>query len=320
MKILFIGNTRLGDAILSTSLLNYFNNDSTEITVVCSPLSKEIYDSFSSVKKLIVVTKKKRGRHWLDVYFTLEGRVWDLVIDLRNTIISRIVRKKKVIRYKVHSSEEHRVEALCKLANIIKPISPRIPINYEAEEKASFLRKEYNLKGSIIAIAPVTNWKRKNWPVEKFALLINKLVDDAIHRKVNINSFIVLGSIEENKDCERLIKKVNTKNIFNLSGKVNLITLLALLKKCTLFVGNDSGLMHLAAAAEINTLGLFGPSKDINYSPWGEKSFFLRTKKSYEELVCSKGYNRFDNSTLMDSLEVDNVYKKCISLLKKKAN
>ena len=59
MKILFIGNSRLGDAILSTPILNHYNLKKNKITVVCSPLSKEIYSSFLSVEKIIVLKKKK---------------------------------------------------------------------------------------------------------------------------------------------------------------------------------------------------------------------------------------------------------------------
>ena len=49
MKVLFIGNTRLGDAILSTPVLKYYNKKNNDITVICSSLSKSIYSSFSSV-------------------------------------------------------------------------------------------------------------------------------------------------------------------------------------------------------------------------------------------------------------------------------
>ena len=100
MKILFIGNTRLGDAILSTPILSNLNKKKNNITVICSPLSKEIYSSFSSVRKIIALKKKKRGLHWVEAYYLLEKVRWNLVIDLRNSLLSRLIRKKKVIRYK----------------------------------------------------------------------------------------------------------------------------------------------------------------------------------------------------------------------------
>ena len=93
MKILFIGNTRLGDAILSTSILNYYSGSNLSITVVCSPLTENIYKNFPNVKDIIAVNKKKRNALVRNL-FLLERVCWDLVIDLRNSILSRLIRKK----------------------------------------------------------------------------------------------------------------------------------------------------------------------------------------------------------------------------------
>ena len=171
MRILFIGNTRLGDAILSTCKLNYYVGKSIEITLVCSPLSENVYKNFPAVKNIIAVDKKKRGKHWLEVYLALERVHWDLVIDLRNTIISRIVRKKNVLRLSKINNNEHRVQSLCKLLCLDKIISPKIPINKNSMKQALELLSINNLNTPILAVAPVTNWKRKNWPIDNFALL-----------------------------------------------------------------------------------------------------------------------------------------------------
>ena len=73
--------------------------------------------------------------------------------------------------------------------------------------------------------------------------------------------------------------------------------------------------MHLSAAANINTLGLFGPSKEINYRPWGDKSYFVRTESDYEDLVNVQGYNRHHSSSLMKTLTVEKVLRKCSEIL-----
>ena len=57
MKILFIGNTRLGDAILSTCILQLFNKNKNCITVVCGPVSAEIYYGYENVKNIISIRK-----------------------------------------------------------------------------------------------------------------------------------------------------------------------------------------------------------------------------------------------------------------------
>ena len=77
------------------------------------------------------------------------------------------------------------------------------------------------------------------------------------------------------------------------------------LRRCAFYVGNDSGLMHLAAAAGIPTLGLFGPSREELYGPWGEHSAVVRTAVPYEDLVGGPDYDHRTTGSLMDSLTVD---------------
>ncbi len=311
MKILFIGNTRLGDAVLSTCILNHFENKDVEITVICSPLSREIYQNFSVVKNIITLIKKKRGKHWIEAYKALDNQVWDLVIDLRNTIISRIIRKKKVLRFKTNN-KEHRVVSMCKLLKLDYIISPKLPVTEVLHKNSLFFFKKNNLDNPVLAIAPITNWHRKNWPVNNYAKLVNKLIEN----KINIKSVIILGSENERKGCEVLKQKIILKNVVNLAGKLKISEIYGILKNCKIFIGNDSGLMHLAAASGINTLGLFGPSKEEHYCPWGKKAYFLRTTKTYKELVLTKDYNRHDTGNLMSSLSVGKVYKKCLKIIK----
>ena len=61
------------------------------------------------------------------------------------------------------------------------------------------------------------------------------------------------------KKMQKLIKHKSI-NLLDLVGKIDLIEMYYLMQKSNLFIGNDSGLMHLAALAEVPTVGLFGPS------------------------------------------------------------
>ena len=65
--------------------------------------------------------------------------------------------------------------------------------------------------------------------------------------------------------------------------------------------------MHIAAASGIATLGLFGPSREEHYAPWGPCSAVVRTKLNYGELVGGPGYDPLTTGSLMGSLTVDDV-------------
>ena len=63
----------------------------------------------------------------------------------------------------------------------------------------------------------------------------------------------------------------------------------ACFSRVRLYVGNDSGLMHLAAAAGAPTIGLFGPTADAIYAPWGPKAVTVRVPRSHEEIKAEEG-------------------------------
>jgi ADP-heptose:LPS heptosyltransferase len=70
----------------------------------------------------------------------------------------------------------------------------------------------------------------------------------------------------------------------DLVGQVDLLTAFACLKRARLFIGNDSGTMHLAAAAGAPTLGLFGPSDHRLYAPWGQATRVVRGPRTFEQI------------------------------------
>ena len=91
----------------------------------------------------------------------------------------------------------------------------------------------------------------------------------------------------------------------DLVGKVDLLTAAALLARTDLYIGNDSGLMHIAAVSGAPTLGLFGPSREAHYAPWGPRAEVVRTVRGYDELVGGPGYDHRTVGSLMESLSVD---------------
>ncbi len=91
----------------------------------------------------------------------------------------------------------------------------------------------------------------------------------------------------------------------------------ACLKRCALFVGNDSGLMHMAAAAGTPTLGLFGPTRDQHYAPWGPKGAAVRTEESVEALTGRPGFDHRARASLMGGLVVEAVERAALALLER---
>src|SRR5436309_616123 len=79
----------------------------------------------------------------------------------------------------------------------------------------------------------------------------------------------VLAAAHERAQAAPLLAAPAPGGVIDLVGRTDLLTAAAVLRRCSLFIGNDTGLTHIAAAAGIPTLALFGPSPVEQYAPWG---------------------------------------------------
>jgi ADP-heptose:LPS heptosyltransferase len=104
--------------------------------------------------------------------------------------------------------------------------------------------------------------------------------------------------------------------LLDLVGDLHLLAVYAVLTRCTLFVGNDSGLMHMAAAAGIPTVGLFGPSRDDHYAPWGPLGRVVRTDEPYATLFPPDLDPATVTESRMGSLPVSRAVEAAATLLR----
>ena len=279
MKILFISSNLIGDSILSTGLLSYLNenNNNVKITLVTGPTARQLFDNFPNIENIIVIKKIKFNFHWLILWLKLVGYKWDLIIDLRSSFLSYILFTKKRKIYLKNNESISQVEKLSNFMNSNNILMPKIYVNELDKNEAKLIMKDR----IAIAIAPGGNWPPKIWPAKNY----NKLIFELLNNYSNKNLiFLIVGSLGEEKQYfDKVVNNVSKEYIINIMGKSLTLTY-ACLSLCKLFIGNDSGLMHLSAASGINTIGLFGPTRDDWYRPYGKNCHVIRTKESFNEL------------------------------------
>jgi ADP-heptose:LPS heptosyltransferase len=137
-------------------------------------------------------------------------------------------------------------------------------------------------QGPILALGPAANWMGKTWPSERFALTAVALMDKG--QPFEDGRVLILGGPGDRRAAEPIRRALPRERWIDLTGEGDLLTAYACLKRARLFIGNDSGLMHLSAAAGTPTLGLFGPSDDRLYAPWGRYGRALRGPRGFAEL------------------------------------
>ena len=309
-KLLFIGNTRLGDAIMSTGLLNdlckYYE---AKATVVCGKVAAPVFDDCPIVDKVITIKKKNYSLHWINIWKEIRFTRWDIICDLRSTPIIWLVRSKKRIVLRSSGDKEHRIVRLSKINPTGKKPMPKIWISEQAYVEAK--RYINNISGPFLVIGPTANWAAKVWPTENFAFLIQKLL---AYKELLGAKIILVGGPGEESVGQDLISQLKGIKPINLIGKPILATA-AIFSLSKVFIGNDSGLMHLAAATGIPTLGLFGPTDDNLYAPSGKNAMFVRTPESPKELMNIPDFNHKTSFSLMKTLTVEMVEKRVKDLL-----
>lgn len=314
MRGLFITYSRIGDAVLSTGILAELvrRNPKIRMTVACGPLAAPLFVETPNVDRVISMQKRKGSLHWCYLWRECVTTKWDVLVDLRNSIVTRLLCSK--IRHFGGRSDpsKHRVEYLGALLKMCPVPAPQLWLGDKHEKVAKNLIPEDK---PVLAIGPVANWKGKQWDGNRFAELSNRLVGSSGPMKGG--KVVILGGKSDRESASSVVDLIPQSQRIDLVGKLGLLEVSAVLRRCQLFVGNDSGLMHVAAASKIPTLGLFGPSREQHYAPWGCRNATVRTKLCYEELIGEPNYDHLTTDSLMSSLSVDAAEDAAIALWKR---
>ncbi|WP_428492578.1 glycosyltransferase family 9 protein [Rhodopila sp.] len=262
MKILFVTSTRLGDAVLSTGLLDHLirRHPAARITVVCGPVAEGVFARMPNRERTIVLRKQSGGRHWVALWRDVAMHVWDLVVDIRGSALSWLVptRRRAVFRRVAGP----KIAQLGAILGVSPPPSPVVWTDTADQREASGLLPADR---PIVALAPTANWDPKVWPAERFAAAFGAVAGSLVANP----AAVVLGGPGARESAMAAPLLAALPGAIDLVGGISLAVAAAVLQRSSLFIGNDSGLMHLAAAAGAPTIGLFGPTDAATYAPVG---------------------------------------------------
>lgn len=304
MRILFITANCIGDAVLTTGVLSYLVDKYPQalFTIACGPVAADLFRAVPRLEKLILLQKQKRHGHWRRLWRECVGTKWDIIVDLRNSLITRFLFAGKVYYRLSHNTGAHKVVDHARALKLNHIPAPHIWIDPLAEAKAKAICS--NNMTPIIAFGPAANWPPKQWPIENFVDLARALVGP--HGPYEGAKVMIIAAPHEREQVAWLMGAFPREQVLDLIG-FDLLSVAACLKRCQLFVGNDSGLMHIAAAVGTPTIGLFGPGWEKVYGPWGEHTRVVRTPEGSQELLDQLPTVGANAPNLMGSLTVESV-------------
>jgi ADP-heptose:LPS heptosyltransferase len=301
-KILFVAPARVGDAVLASSILNHYLAlwPNAEISVVTSPLVGPLFRYYPLLGELKLVSKSSNRwfrSHWLSILRWAVKTRWDLVVDMRSSALSYLLRTKarKIFRGVPH---RHMVDQFADFVSAPTLLSPRIWYHQDdVDELCSALTRP----GPYVILSPFSKFLSKDWPVEHYVRLLGMpQFDGYTVILTGVSSDLVTPIAQDlpTPDALRVLIDGIHRPVINLFDWGHLRHMVPLFEQCALFIGSDSGLMHMAAATRCPTIGLFGATDAARYGPW-------------QNIVIQSP------SRVIDELSVEMVYRKVCPLLPK---
>lgn len=292
MRILIIHTAFIGDIVLSTPLIKKIKDTypDSDITYVTTPVGEAILKNNPYLNNIIVYDK--RGKHkgikgvW-ELGKRLRYENFNMVITphryLRSSILSWLSRSPVRKGYDIASGsflftekikydrEKHEVE---KLLSFIDPENKKryeielFPGEIEKMKGENFWKMNELSEKKVVVLAPGSKWFTKQWPVEYFNQLSEKLKELS-----NIKIVVVGGKDEINLSIE-------TENIIDMRGKTTLLELADILSRADVVVTNDSSPIHIASAfKKPRIFALFGPTiEKFGFFPWSLNSQVFQVK------------------------------------------
>ena len=297
MKIFIEIPTDISSAIMATPAIENFikhYENNCELIIFGSKVSTEIFKNHPNVKNIIYDDSKKNGNRYINLRNIAKSiEKVDIAISFRSNFPTKILlffisAKHKFIYKRKNTKLLHQVVRYNDFINKslfidTQPNNLKIYIPAQEDKNDDKSKKSKKKKLPVLGINPgTTHGSAKRWYPAEFAQVAIEL-----SKKYDI---VIFGAPEESdisNDIEKLLKKSKVNNYTNLAGKTSIEELVTYISNLDLFITNDSGPMHIAAAFSIPTVCIFGPTKYKETNQWQNTTQII-VKKDFKCMPCMK--------------------------------
>lgn len=300
---------QIGDLFCSFSAIHFIrrkypNSHLMLLTSSGRKINLELNDLLSSIDWIDEVIAYKSSRSQLaSLYKVLAGKKIDLWVSLpqdrttffrefRAILFARLVGSRQGVGFSVNvvpwferfqsrkSSLVGEVERLRAIVGAEHPLHERenlFLLEDEVGSSENFIKDlRLNANQPVMVLAPGSNRETNMWPVDNFIEIARRWVAEG-------GQVLLVGGIKDAKLGEKITQGNNQSYVFDLIGKLQLKQTVALMRKATVFVGNDSGPMHIAAYTNTPCVIAFS-ARDypIKWYPTGASHTIIR-----KDVACS---------------------------------
>jgi len=277
-KILIITLSNIGDAVMTTPVLEYLHKENPKYVfdIVCDKKTIEIFEHCPYLNKIYIKDKTKGFVGNINLIKALRKNYYEIAVDLRTDLFLFFLRANNKF-FKIKNKKTHSVIKHFSTLNVDIKKLPKQKIWIPSQIKSKIKKNYPKINGKILALGIGANSEHKVWPTENFVSITKSL-------STQFKKIILLGDMRDRLRAQKFLNQYN-KNVINLCGELSLIESAAFLEKSTIYIGNDSGLGHISSALEIPTFIIFGDEDSLRYHPWGANSHWLQNKEKEISLI-----------------------------------
>jgi heptosyltransferase-2 len=320
----------IGDAVMTTPAIRAIRKrfPNSHVSLLAKPWVMPVFENSEHIDRLLIYDDKGRHKGIFGKFRLardLKKYHFDAVILLQNafeaaliTFLARIPLRvgyntdvrQLLLTHAVSCTDEikkkHQTDYYL---NIIRGIGMKednrelyLELNQRDRLRAekTLLEQHLSLDDKIFGINPgATYGPAKQWPLDRYAHLADKI------QAFTGGRIIIFGGPNDRNLGKKISQKMQHRPI-DLSGKTSLGEAMALIERCDLFITNDSGLMHVAAALDVPLIAVFGSTNSITTGPLSQNSKIVQVPLECSPCLrpeCPKGH-----LNCMDQISVEMVF------------
>jgi len=330
--ILIIKPSALGDVIQATCMLPVIKErypdariswlvfDNNKGVVLDHPLIDEVFvlrRRDRILKAIYHLSRRMRRSHFdlsIDVQCLLRSALLSFLSGCRRRVGYANGRETSTLfyteTYDIPTRSMHAVDGYLKLCEALGMPSQGevrfpLPIKERHRERVDEMLGREREGDDLVTLCPTAGWKSKCWPAASFAALADMLAEQAGAR-------VLLAGAPGEEETVGEVAALMEHPCLNLTGRLDLMEVAALLERSDLFVGNDSGLMHMASATRTPCVALFGPTDPRRTGPYSPLATTIKA-----DLDCMPCFRKHcDEITCMHRITPERVAGACLEMLR----
>ncbi|MBI4431186.1 MAG: lipopolysaccharide heptosyltransferase II [Candidatus Omnitrophica bacterium] len=343
-RILITRTDRIGDVVLSTPVFSALRKryPKAYIAALIASSNRHLLEGNPNLDEVILYDKGRRHKSWLSTCRfarALRTRRFDVVVNLHANnrvhwisflagIPMRIGYRKRNAFLLTHTLPDEKWKGrrheseynfdLLRFLDIPLPsqMDLHLPLQHSSLEKlqAVLENENFSLDKPYIVIHPSASCPSRLWRAERYAK-----VGDILSKQWGVRVILVAGSGSDSIFTDRVLSFMRS-NPLNLAGKLSLGMLAWLLKESRLFISNDSGPMHMAAALNVHLVAIFGRNKPglgpKRWKPLGMNSSYIQKDVGCIECAahrCNLGFLCLDEVKVEDVLREIERHVECFA-------